>query len=389
MSEQPACLRERLERIEDERLAPYAVCVCRSRGRRVPEPQHSRRTGFQRDRGRVVHSSAFRRTQYKTQVFVNDEGDHFRTRLTHTLEVTGLARNMARFLGVNEDLTEVVALAHDLGHTPFGHAGERTLDELMADHGGFEHNAQSLRVVDLLESPYPGLPGLNLHYEIRECLAKHSTVHDQPVVSEEFDAAEAPPIEGQLVEVADRIAYYSHDIEDALRAELIAPDDPADIELWREAAALVEAQFPGASGMAKARRTAKRLIELMITDALATGQANLAAVNPQSVDDVRALGRRVVGFSEAMVAKLAPLEAFLMARVYRHYRVNRMMTKCGRFIRMLFEAYMERPDQLPDAQQSRLAEWGTQRVICDYIAGMTDRFCQDEYLRLFMPFERV
>ncbi len=383
------CLREQIERVEDELLAPYAVRACESAGRRVAEPQHARRTGFQRDRGRVVHSTAFRRMQYKTQVFVNDEGDHFRTRLTHTLEVTGLARNMARFLGVNEDLTEVVALAHDCGHTPFGHAGEETLNELMAAHGGFEHNAQSLRVVDLLESPYPGLPGLNLHYEIRECIAKHSTVHDQPVAGDEFDTSEAPPVEGQIVETADRIAYDSHDMEDALRAGLITPEDPAGLDIWREAAALVEAQFPTASGMAKARRTAKRLIELMISDVLATARTNLDETGPQSVDDVRKLGRRVVCFSKPMEALLEPLEAFLMDRVYRHYRVNRMMTKCSRFIRMLFEAYLDRSDQLPDEQQSRIAEHGKRRVICDYLAGMTDRFCQDEYRRLFMPFERV
>lgn len=389
MTSKPACLREQIERVEDELLAPYAVRACESAGRRVGEPQHARRTGFQRDRGRVVHSTAFRRMQYKTQVFVNDEGDHFRTRLTHTLEVTGLARNMARFLGVNEDLTEVVALAHDCGHTPFGHAGEETLNELMAAHGGFEHNAQSLRVVDLLESPYPGLPGLNLHYEIRECIAKHSTVYDQPVAGDEFDTNEAPPIEGQIVETADRIAYDSHDMEDALRAGLITPEDPADIEIWRKADAIVEAQFPGASGMTKARRTAKRLIELMISDVLATARTNLDETGPQSVGDVRKLGRRVVCFSKPMEALLEPLETFLMNRVYRHYRVNRMMTKCNRFIRMLFEAYLERSDQLPDEQQLRIAEHGKHRVICDYLAGMTDRFCQDEYRRLFVPFERA
>jgi dGTPase len=391
MSEATGCPRQCIERREDETLAPCAVHASRSRGRKHPEPPHERRTCFQRDRGRVVHCSAFRRSQYKTQVFVNDEGDHFRTRLTHTLEVTGLARNVARVLGVNEDLTEVVALAHDLGHTPFGHAGESVLDELMATHGGFEHNAQSLRVVDVLEEPYPGFRGLNLSYEVRECVAKHASLHDRPAGGGEFDLAEAPPIEGQLVDVADQIAYDSHDMEDAFRAGLITPEDPAGLELWQQAAELVQARFPGAAGQIAARRTAKQLIELMITDALTVAAANLADLAPAGVDDVRATGRRMVAFSADMRRRMAPLEQFLMERVYRHYRVTRMMTKAARFVREMFTAYLERPNQLPSEYQQRIRDGGESphRVICDYIAGMTDRYCQDEYLRLFMPFERT
>jgi dGTPase len=389
--------REALEDRERDSLAPYAARSGRTRGRVHAEPEHPYRTAFQRDRDRIIRSTAFRRLMYKTQVFVNYEGDHYRTRLTHTIEVAQIARTAARALNLNEDLTEAVALAHDVGHTPFGHSGEEALRALMAEHGGFEHNAHGLRVVDLLEHPYEGFPGLNLSYEVREGMAKHRTHHDQPCV-EGFEPGRPPSLEAQVVEAADAMAYDSHDLDDGLAAEMITGEDLVDLTLWQRALARAAERTPvgaplGRAGRSAAdlspRRVVKVLIDIEVTDLLETTQARLARADLRSPDDVRGRDQRLVGFSDELAGGKAELEAFLMERIYRHYRVSRMMAKARRFIEELFRAYIDNPRQLPPPHQARIAEEGPYRTVCDYVAGMTDRFAQNEYRKLFSPFEVV
>jgi dGTPase len=372
---------------ENRELAPYAARSARTRGRVHPEPEHEYRTAYQRDRDRVVHSTAFRRLEYKTQVFLTHEGDFFRTRLTHTIEVAQIARTLARALNLNEDLTESVALAHDLGHTPFGHAGEETLRELMRDHGGFEHNRHGVRIIDYLEHPYPQFRGLNLTYEVRESIAKHATSYDRPA-AEGFDAG-LPPLEGQVVETADSIAYDSHDLDDALAMGIISPADLENLAIFRQAAADFEESLADLSTGQRIRRIAKLLIDLMVTDAVATSERKIRESGVASVDDVRAAGDRLIMLSDNLAAKASELEKFQMDRIYRHYRVARMTTKAKRFLTMIFDAYRSNPDQLPPEYRRRAEREGLHRTIADYIAGMTDRFAQDEYQRLYEPFERV
>ncbi len=368
-------------------LAPYAAKARESRGRVHPEPEHEYRTAYQRDRDRVVHSTAFRRLEYKTQVFLTHEGDFFRTRLTHTMEVAQIARTLARALNLNEDLTEAVALAHDLGHTPFGHSGEEALRELMADAGGFEHNRHGVRIVDHLEHPYPQFRGLNLTYEVRECIAKHATQHDHPA-ADGFDDA-PPPLEGQVVEIADSIAYDSHDLDDALAMGIISPGDLEGLAIFQQAATDFETSLADLSTDQRIRRTAKLLIGLMVGDVIGTTEREIVAAGVKSGDDVRAAGRRLVHLSEDLQAKARELEAFLMDRVYHHYRVVRMTTKAKRFVARIFEAFLTNPDQLRPDYRRRADTDGLKQVIADYIAGMTDRFAQDEYRRLYEPFEHV
>jgi len=372
---------------ERRELAPYAAKSADSRGRAHSEPEHDYRTAYQRDRDRVVHSTAFRRLEYKTQVFLTHEGDFFRTRLTHTMEVAQIARTLARALNLNEDLTEAVALAHDLGHTPFGHSGEEALGELMRDHGGFEHNRHGVRIIDYLEHPYPGFRGLNLTYEVRECMAKHATRYDHPAV-EGFDAG-LPPLEGQVVEVADSIAYDSHDLDDALAMGLISTSDLEDLTIFRQAAADFAKPLAALSTDQRIRRIAKLLIDLEVTDAILTSERLIREAAVASLDDVRRAGRRLIALSEGLQPKARELQQFSMDRIYRHYRVARMTTKAKRFLTMIFEAYLSNPDQLPPNYSRRAGEEGLERSIADYIAGMTDRFAQDEYQRLYEPFERV
>jgi dGTPase len=379
--------RKDFEARELREVAPYAAASARTRGRVHPEPEHEYRTAYQRDRDRVVHSTAFRRLEYKTQVFLTHEGDFFRTRLTHTLEVAQIARTMARALNLNEDLTEAVALAHDLGHTPFGHSGEETLRELMKDHGGFEHNRHGVRIIDYLEHPYPQFRGLNLTYEVRECIAKHATQYDHPA-ADGFDNS-PPPLEGQTVEVADSIAYDSHDLDDGLAMGILTPTDLENLAIFRQAAVDFEAPLADLSQDQRTRRIAKLLIDLMVSDTIATSEQEIRQANVRSLDDVRAAGRRLIHLSDGLKPKAAELEAFLMDRVYRHYRVVRMTTKAKRFLRSIFEAYQSNPDQLRPDYRKRVESEGLERVIADYIAGMTDRFAQDEYQRLYEPFERV
>ncbi len=388
MTEPPSTMtRSEFEERERRLLAPYAAKSAESQGRAHPEPEHTYRTAYQRDRDRVVHSTAFRRLEYKTQVFLTHEGDYFRTRLTHTLEVTQIARTLARALNLNEDLTEAVALAHDLGHTPFGHSGEEALAELMRDHGGFEHNRQGVRIVDYLEHPYPQFRGLNLTYEVRECIAKHATSYDHPAASE-FEPG-PPPLEGQIVELADSIAYDSHDLDDALAMGIMSAEDLEGLDIFRQAAADFAASLADLSLDQRIRRIAKLLIDLMVTDAIVTSTEAIGASSVRSVADVRRADGRLIGLSPALRPKVEQLERFLLDRVYGHSRVVRMMTKAKRLVAGLFEAYSADPTRLPPNYQRRTGEEGLERAISDYIAGMTDRFAQAEYQRLYEPFERV
>ncbi|MCB9850307.1 MAG: deoxyguanosinetriphosphate triphosphohydrolase [Phycisphaerales bacterium] len=381
-------------------IATYAADPDASRGRVHDEPASTDAPGydvFEFDRRRVCNSAAFRRLEYKTQAFVTLEDDHFRTRLTHTLEVAGVSRALARALGVNEALAETIALAHDLGHPPFGHAGEMSLRELMTGHGGFEHNMHSLRVVDYLEHPYPDFRGLNLTYECREGLIKHTTRYDKPSSAAGKDPAlwdllesgQLPTVEGQIACVADRIAYDCHDLEDAIAADLVHEEELRELRLWCEAAEAVRTVHPQRPLVAIRRPVLDRLQYLLLGDVIAETGRRVAEESPTLVDDVRVAERAVVGLSDAMSERANELEAFLVERVYRHHRLVRMDAKARRFITMLFEAYVDHPNMLPPRFAARIDEQGVHRVVCDYIAGMTDRYCQDDYRRLFEPFERV
>jgi len=382
--------RVRLEQLECEQLARYAARSGESRGRRHPEAEHPYRSIYQRDRDRIIHCTAFRRLEYKTQVFVNHEGDYYRTRLTHTIEVAQIARSIARALNLNEDLTEAAALAHDLGHTPFGHAGEEALQELMKGHGGFNHNLQGLRVVDVLENRYADFPGLNLSYEVRESLAKHRTTHDVPESGpEELDLSRPSLLEAQVMEIADAIAYDSHDLDDSLKAGLITLADLEDVSLWQEAEAQVKEDHPDLDLEALRVHGVRRLIDTEVTDLLENTQEELEKLHPSDAGAVRELDHMVVRFSAAMQAKKKELEAFLMQRVYKHYRVVRMANKARRFVTELFNEYLKDPGQLPPEFQRRIETEGRYQSVCDYIAGMTDRYAQDEYLKLFSPYEKV
>jgi dGTPase len=380
--------REAVEARERELLAPGAMRSCESKGRSHPEPDHPLRTVYQRDRDRIIHSTAFRRLEYKTQVFVNHEGDYYRTRLTHTLEVAQLSRTIARIMGLNEDLVEAIALAHDLGHTPFGHSGEEELNEQMASHGGFEHNRHGLRVIDHLERCYPSFAGLNLSWEVREAIAKHTTRHDRPAIAE-FDDGLQPPLEAQAVEVADEIAYNCHDLDDGLTAGLVPRHELAQLEAWALAAEGVEHEQPGLPEKIRDRQIIIHLINAQVTDLVETTTASIADLGIRSTVDVRGAGRRLFVLGDAVREQKAELEAFLCEHLYRHYRVVRMATKARRFIRDLFQAYLADVRQLPDAYRRAAEADGLHRVVCDYIAGMTDRYAQDEYKKLFHPYERV
>ena len=375
-----------LEKREDALLAGYAMRSSRSRGRLHPEPGSRYRTTYQRDRDRIVHSTAFRRLEYKTQVFVNHEGDHYRTRLTHTLEVAQISRSIARVLRLNEDLVETIALAHDLGHSPFGHAGEDALDALLAEAGGFEHNLQSLRVVDTLEKRYPDFDGLNLSFEVRESIVKHGDPGDLP---EGFEPSWKPLLEAQLADIADSLAYSNHDIDDGIRSGFIGLEDLRGVRLWAAAEGAVIEAHPRIDPKSLVARTVSHLIDEQVTDLIATTHRRLVDERIDSVEAVRSHGANLVGFSPAMDMLKREMSAFLNERLYNHYRTLKMAEKAKRFIAAIFEEYMRNPRQLPPDFQERMAADGKARVIADYIAGMTDRFCQDEYKRLFHPFERV
>ena len=377
---------EKLLELEDQRLAPYAMRASETRGREFPEPESAYRTPFQKDRDRVLHTTAFRRLEYKTQVFVNYEGDYYRTRLTHTLEVAQVARSLARALGLNEDLAEVVALAHDLGHPPFGHAGEQILADLMKDHGGFDHNRQSLRIVTWLEQRYPGFRGLNLTWEVREGIVKHETVYDQPSAAG-YEPQLRPTLEAQIVNLADEIAYNAHDLDDGLRSGLLRPEQLNEVELLAELAAELEIE-PERLGEFERRVLIRELLGWMITDVINATDAALESAGVASLDDVRRYPAPLARYSEAAAAKIAGLREFLYGNLYRHYHIVRQVAKARNVLERLFQAYTEMPEMLPPGVRRAVAEEGLHRAVCDYMAGMTDRYALEEYARLFDPYRR-
>ncbi|KAA0088169.1 deoxyguanosinetriphosphate triphosphohydrolase [Trinickia soli] len=369
----------------ESHLAPYAAHSAQSRGRRFPEAPPSARTEFQRDRDRIVHSTAFRRLEYKTQVFVNHEGDLFRTRLTHSLEVAQIARSVARNLRVNEDLVEAISLAHDLGHTPFGHAGQDALNECMQAHGGFEHNLQSLAVVDELEEHYGGFNGLNLCFETREGILKHCSRENAlrlGDLGERFLTGKRPSLEAQIANIADEIAYNNHDVDDGLRSGLLTIEQLSHVELWQTHYEDARREHPQLDGRRMVHETVRRMINTLIVDLIDTTRRNLADSAPRSLDAVRA-APALVAHSGAVAAQAAQLKRFLFRNLYRHYRVMRMASKARRVIGGLFEAFSGDPRLLPPAYQAD-DEAAQPRLIAHYIAGMTDRYALKEYQRLFV-----
>lgn len=371
-------------------LAGYAARSADSRGRKHPEEFRDDRPAFERDRDRIIHSAAFRRLEYKTQVFVNHEGDYYRTRLTHSLEVAQIGKGIARRLRLNEELTEALALAHDLGHTPFGHTGEEVLNRLMEGNGGFEHNRQSYRVVDELEERYPGFNGLNLSWEVREGILKHSSPYDRPMeLMAEFLPGVVPSIEAQIINFADEIAYNNHDIDDGLKSGYITIQQLNQLELWREVREGVVARFPGIDEERRKYQIISAMIGLFIMDLTQTTEANIESCDIRDLEDLRRANREVVGFSPELSQKNRELKIFLMENLYRHYKVERMRVKAERYLTQLFETYLKHPTLLPRKYLKKMEISGKERVICDYIAGMTDRFALDEFKRLFEPYERV
>ncbi|HZY58664.1 MAG TPA: deoxyguanosinetriphosphate triphosphohydrolase [Candidatus Binataceae bacterium] len=377
--------RPELEEFEERSLAPYAMRAVASQGRRYPQPEHPYRTAFQRDRDRIIHSAAFRRLEYKTQVFVNHEGDYYRTRLTHTIEAAQITRTVARALALNEELAEAVVLSHDLGHPPFGHAGEKALDALMEPYGGFDHNAQSLRTVDWLEERYPPFRGLNLTFEVREGIIKHSHFKDRPA-AQEFDPSLYPCLEAQIVDLADEIAYLGHDVDDGLKSEMLTRADLEASELVRAAARAARESFPDIETTRAGRyQLVIRMIDMMVTDLVVNIDRELAAAAIGSVVDLRRAGRALAWFSPPMARQVVELKDLMNRKLYRHHRVLRMTQKAGRVLTQLFNAYMAEPAQIPPHIAQRMETEGdsTARVIADYIAGMTDRFAIHEHARIF------
>lgn len=381
--------REDIERREKKFLAPYAMRSRDTRGRRHPEAEPKHRSCYQRDRDRVIHSTAFRRLEYKTQVFVNHEGDYYRTRLTHTLEVSQIARSIARELMLNEDLVEAIALSHDIGHPPFGHAGEDALSALMKDRGGFDHNLQGLRVVDELEQRYPLFLGLNLTWEVREGINKHTTMFDRAERLVELDPESSPTLETQIVDIADEIAYDNHDIDDGLTSGLIDEKDLLKLGLWKEVAGVIKKRYVNLSDKIRKYQIIRALIDKQIKDLTQASEKNIEDVGIANVADVRKHPEKLITFSKNMQDKRAGLRRFLGKNLYNNFRVIRMSNKARRFIVELFNVYLERPEQLLPSDQKKITKYGLHRVICDYIAGMTDRYALDEYKKLFDPYERV
>ncbi|QJE03214.1 deoxyguanosinetriphosphate triphosphohydrolase [Massilia forsythiae] len=370
----------------DAHLAPYAAHSSRSRGRRFAEAAAGTRSEFQRDRDRIVHSTAFRRLEYKTQVFLNHEGDLFRTRLTHSIEVAQIARTLARSLRLNEDLVESTALAHDLGHTPFGHVGQDVLNECMQDYGGFEHNLQSLRVVDHLEEHYGAFDGLNLTFETREGILKHCSLANARQLGElgqRFIDRTRPSLEAQLTNLADEIAYNNHDIDDGLRSGFLTMQQMEEVDLFARLRRQVVREYPGLPGRREVYEVIRLMITAMTADLVETSAALIAAAAPQSIDDVRA-GPPLIRFSQAMRDETTALKRFLHANLYRHFKVNRMRVKASRVIRELFDAFLQEAALLPPDYQVASADPVKQaRKIADYIAGMTDRYAIKEHRRIY------
>ena len=380
--------RPQLEEIESMSLAPYGLRSAESRGRAYPEPESATRPAFTRDRDRIIHTTPFRRLMYKTQVFVFFEGDHYRTPLTHTLEVAQLGRSLARGLGGNVDLTEAICLAHDLGHPPFGHAGEHILNILMADHGGFNHNTQSYRIVTELEHRYPNFPGLNLTYETREGMLKHETDYDRSEAAE-YEPDKRASLEAQIANFADEIAYNAHDLDDGLRAGLFTLTDLDELVIWRELSD-VAGWKPGEHFSSMHRHEIIReLIGRSVGDVMGRTAEALDTYEIDSPERLQRHPENVVGYTPEFGRKVRALKKFLFDRMYRHYRVMRMQTKAERFVAELFDAYVKEPHMLPGETQARLETASVERVVADYIAGMTDRYALDDWQRLYDPYIRA
>jgi len=375
--------REQLEAIEDQSLAPYGIRSKNSKGRAYPDSEPGYRTAFQRDRDRILHTTAFRRLEYKTQVFINYEGDYYRTRLTHTLEVAQIGRTLARALGANEDLIEAICLAHDLGHSPFGHSGEVVLNRLLKENGGFDHNKQSLRIVTKLEQRYPDFPGLNLSWEVREGIVKHETEYDISDASE-YNPELRGHLEAQIANAADEIAYTAHDLDDGLRSGMITPAMLDGVSLWEILAESVGWQGGSLDELTR-HCLIRRLIGILVTDMAEATSDRLRDAAVKSAEELQRLTYNVIGFSEDLHRRNRELKDFLYANLYRHPRVVRMQVKAERILSDLFNAYLEEANILPKHVQTQIPERGLERTICDHIAGMTDRYAVEEYQKLFDP----
>lgn len=366
----------------DERrvLAPFAQKSGDSRGRKYPETRHGYRAEFQRDRARVIHSRAFRRLEYKTQVFLNGTGDHLRTRLTHSIEVASISRTIARALSLNEDLAETIALAHDLGHSPFGHSGEEMLAECMREHGGFDHNQQSLRVVELLEAAYPSFPGLNLTFEVREGLQKHQAFYESPVGGKE--KYRCPSLEAQIANVADEITYYSHDLDDAVDFKILSCGQLEENEVWRASQESVAARYPDVREPELHKIIIRDIIDVQVRDVITTSAEAIGKAGIQSADEARLQAEPLVSYGEELREANRELRRFLYKNVYYHPRVGEVNQRACEMLRSVFAAYVLAPDLLGDAAAKRIESEGLHRTICDYVAGMTDRYLLEEYGRL-------
>jgi dGTPase len=376
-------IRDRAEKeaLERATLAPYAQRSGDSAGREHPEPEHAHRTAYERDRARVIHSRAFRRLEYKTQVFLNGTGDHLRTRLTHTIEVASISRTIARGLGLNEDLAETIALAHDLGHAPFGHSGEETLDALMRDHGGFEHNHQSLRIVELVESKYPDFPGLNLSWEVREGLQKHAKFYDPPGESGSRHAC--PSLEAQIANLSDEITYYSHDLDDGLDFHLITPEQLGALAVWQESHAEARRSFPNLAGAELHAYIIRCIIDREVRDVITTSAGLIAEAGVASAEEVRRQPRPLIRYSDALLQGNRELRKFLYRHLYYHPSVAAANERACGMLGEVFGAYLADASQLGQATARRIEKDGLPRVVCDYLSGMTDRFLIEEHARLF------
>jgi dGTPase len=372
--------REEMEATERGLLALFAQKSGDSRGRNYPEPSHAYRTEFQRDRARIIHSRAFRRMEYKTQVFLNGTGDHLRTRLTHSIEVASISRTISRALGLNEDLAEAIALAHDLGHSPFGHSGEEMLAECLRDHGGFDHNRQSLRVVELLETPYPNFPGLNLTFEVREGLRKHEVLHEFPApAGEKYHCSS---LEAQVADLADEITYYSHDLDDALDFEILSAVQLKQNEIWRRSHQGVLTRYGSARGAELHKLIIRDIIDNEVNDLVTASAKAIAESGVQTADDVRRQRAPLIRYSDELAGANRALRKFLYQNVYYHPRVAEVNRQACEMLRCVFEAYLVDPDRLGDGATRRIENQGLHRTVCDYVAGMTDRYLMEEYERI-------
>jgi dGTPase len=370
------------EKLEAQTLAPYAQTSGQSAGRAHAEPGHPHRTEYERDRSRIIHSRAFRRLEYKTQVFLNGTGDHLRTRLTHTIEVASISRTIARALGLNEDLAETIALAHDLGHAPFGHSGEEMLDGLMRAHGGFEHNTQSLRIVELIEKKYPRFAGLNLSWEVREGLQKHQKFYDPPVVGA-HEKYTSPALEAQIANLADEITYYSHDLDDGLDFHLITAEQLAELEVWQHSYEEVRRHFPKLRGKELNSYVIRCIIDRQVQDVIATSADFIASARVQSVDEVRRQKKPLIRYSLPLLKANRILRKFLYKNLYYHPRVAGANQRACLSLKNVFQAYLKKPSLLGEATAKRVRKDGLHRTVCDYLSGMTDRYLIEEHCRLF------